>query len=137
MPGPVNLVSWIRMPNDVTAPIGVDTEIFRWPAILEPGSRLIRLSVGGAVMASSIEWLPSIELRTLGLVRYTSSFFRLAPPLGPYAPGAGLIEFVANITGGQREFIIWARPSVEDLTLLGVGSDDGWQATLEDLGAST
>jgi hypothetical protein len=139
----VNTVSWVRLADDLITYPNVDTELFRFPFILEQGSRLIRLSIFGGVDTTINPYI----FKALNLFRHGSTVERILD-ISPQSPYVYLpmntIEFITMINGGQHEMIILVKTLVGGIgvpkTFYGVNglySDYAWQATLEDLGPST
>jgi hypothetical protein len=100
MPGPVVAKSWMRLASDVVAPVEVDTEIFRFPAILDAGPRLVRLAVSGAYLdvptGGNLQSTPAL-IKTLGLIKPAAQ--AVAPSNVDYGRAAGKIRF-PNWSGG-------------------------------------
>jgi hypothetical protein len=148
MPGTIKTVAWIRLPNDLFAPNNVDTELFKFPASLDPGPRLVRLSVTGSIIQDTTNTGISINasIKALGLIVPVPNFGKVQGLNSIFSP-SGSIEIVASILGGHQELVVLFTPypspppgASPDYTLCGVNGTESkyaWQAVLEDLGSST
>jgi hypothetical protein len=134
MPGPLSNAEFIRAgwAGSKLCPGAVDTEIFNFTAYMEPGSRLIRLSLSGGCSDFSNS---TFLLKTLGLVRQYAASQGLYP--GTRVPGipAQFVTMV-NSLGQYMQFIISVYSTV-DINLTGYDSSYPWQVVVEDLGPST
>jgi hypothetical protein len=100
MPGPVVTKSFARLPNDLIVAAGLDTEIFRFPTILDAGSRVIRLCVSGGLLGPvESQSITSLTLlKTLGLTKPTPFFYNTFNPVTSlYATGN--VRFVGEEPG--------------------------------------
>jgi hypothetical protein len=148
----VELKNSIIMDRPKSVPLGADTELFRFPVTLDPGQRLVRLSVfGGLFFDNSFgKVVTKTFLQAFGLVKPTSDVYHKVVIVTGGIMGIFVsndpTEFITKVTGGQKEIVIsinlnlvdppWPPGGGVDLCTTGnmLTADYAWQAVLEDLG---
>lgn len=138
------ILEYARLPNDIPFQLGVETEVFRFPVELEPGSHLIRFSLSGSVFGSLQSTFGLIKVNDI--IYYTTFNYTIFPPPLSEPEYQGIFAFtpinwIVNVDDDPRDITVSMNiinlygPVPTGLRLCGEESSPfyAWQVTIEKL----